>query len=408
MQNIIEVNNDTFFFFYDLKELHLRDVWFIQNLRQKYLENNILKNKKIIFYIYQEIFLDTEIMPLVDDLIKNFEVKLENIYFLDATLYSSHPYRKNKLRTPGDIITLYAHKNDYVFIFDDYKNQRLVLDAPYENEQLALGINLEKTRDKKFCFFNFKTDTALRHIVFSELIHNYNYNIDSILKDGIITFRQGVNLPVYNDNFIMKNYSGEPIIDIYKKANILGKIFRLPDLDENKEIIEPGIAQNFHKDLFLHMKKSYFSIVCETKFNHEYTYQKYWKNYDENYSPTQLQMSEKIMMPIGAQNLIWIVEDKNYYRKLEEYGFNFSYLKEIFGIDYLNNSFIKNLKETDKVIKYIKNNSNENIYSIKKQYSHITFNNYTKLIQTYAFREYNFLSGYPFSANIELIFNKNT
>ena len=56
------------------------------------------------------------------------------------------------------------------------------------------------------------------------------------------------------------------------------------------------------------------------------------------------QISEKTILPLIQGCAIFLTSDGKINKKLEDYGFNFSYLKDDFGIDYLTNNEEKILK----------------------------------------------------------------
>ena len=74
-------------------------------------------------------------------------------------------------------------------------------------------------------------------------------------------------------------------------------------------------------------------------------------NYYDSFGISE-QLSEKTIIPLLQGRPIFLVVDGKFYKRLEEQGLDFSYIKENFGIDYLNNSRRENLLALEKIGKF--------------------------------------------------------
>jgi hypothetical protein len=108
-------------------------------------------------------------------------------------------------------------------------------------------------------------------------------------------------------------------------------------------------------------QNSVFSIVNET----ENKDQPYLEGINSKFD--NIQFSEKTLLPMLNGNLPFIVQDGILYEKFEEIGFEFGYLKEIFGIDYKSNTFIENLNSIELMINFIKDKSMDELNEIRQK-----------------------------------------
>jgi hypothetical protein len=101
-----------------------------------------------------------------------------------------------------------------------------------------------------------------------------------------------------------------------------------------------------------------------------------------------MQFSEKSLVPMLAGNFLFIIADGGLYRAFEKIGFDFSYLKKIFDIDYITNTALENIEEVTKIVKFVKNKSISELSELRdRNYHYIEHNR--KLIRDILYGDYN-------------------
>lgn len=226
---------------------------------------------------------------------------------------------------------------------------------------------LYKNKIKKFTFLAGKSNIN-RAFVFDKIVYHYG-DIEKLKNENIIA----INFSYSTNSFFNKNdfkLKGSELINLelpWKVDNHID-IYSL----QKKDI-------SIHK----HYQNSIFSIICETHSEYEpYDFSlDYLVNQDIRF--TNFQISEKSILPILNGNLPFIVHDGLIYQKLEDIGFDFSYLKNIFGINYKTNSFKQNVDSIELFINYIKSKSIEELNQIRKDNNKLIENNFQVLINIF-------------------------
>lgn len=226
---------------------------------------------------------------------------------------------------------------------------------------------LYKNKIKKFTFLAGKSNIN-RAFVFDKIVYHYG-DIEKLKNENIIA----INFSYSTNSFFNKNdfkLKGSELINLelpWKVDNHID-IYSL----QKKDI-------SIHK----HYQNSIFSIICETHSEYEpYDFSlDYLVNQDIRF--TNFQISEKSILPILNGNLPFIVHDGLIYQKLEDIGFDFSYLKNIFGINYKTNSFKQNADSIELFINYIKSKSIEELNQIRKDNNKLIENNFQVLINIF-------------------------
>lgn len=226
---------------------------------------------------------------------------------------------------------------------------------------------LYKNKIKKFTFLAGKSNIN-RAFVFDKIVYHYG-DIEKLKSENIIA----MNFSYSTNSFFNKNdfkLKGSELINLelpWKVDNHID-IYSL----QKKDI-------SIHK----HYQNSIFSIICETHSEYEpYDFSlDYLVNQDIRF--TNFQISEKSILPILNGNLPFIVHDGLIYQKLEDIGFDFSYLKNIFGINYKTNSFKQNADSIDLFINCIKSKSIEELNEIRKDNNKLIENNFQVLINIF-------------------------
>lgn len=222
-------------------------------------------------------------------------------------------------------------------------------------------------REKKFsCLTN--KPSSLRVRIFDKLIEEYGGDYEKLKNENFISFRNSQMVHKHNPGDFSV-LDGEPSRDLtcfYNESHFLkysysfyktiGLPWLLDDMDCNK-----------HHDMYEKVTKiyssSYFSIISETDSDFEilsYDYQKF---------------SEKTIIPLVCGNLPFVIVDYKYYRVFEDAGFDFSYLKDVFDIDYKTNSPEKNFESIPKFIEPLINKNIEEVKNLYESLSPIILHN---------------------------------
>jgi hypothetical protein len=298
---------------------------------QKGLESN---NLPIVFYHEHET-LDSMAYHTINNIVsKELNVDKKKIVILDANLLN----RKNVLNFPLDI-----------------KIKQFKIEV---NES-----NISKT--KKFSFLNNRT-RKLRVQILDKILTRYN-NIELLRSENIITFR---NFKENDDLNIPKG----PSTDISSIEDFIeeSKYYTFNNNFEFYNSIDlPWVIDDFnvgHEYNKMYEKQNYiysttcFSIITETENR--------WLDLDCNRNEKDyLPLTEKALVPLSYGNLPFIIHSSDYYNRLEDVGFDFSYLKTLFDIDYKTNTLKENFNCLDKFTKYFVENDFEKVkedyYSFK-------------------------------------------
>tara|TARA_B100000085_G_scaffold198644_1_gene182235 strand:- start:588 stop:2660 length:2073 start_codon:yes stop_codon:yes gene_type:complete len=171
------------------------------------------------------------------------------------------------------------------------------------------------------------------------------------------------------DNLFTKTFKTEPLLTIYEKDININN----PQFSENNYNIEIKNFKNWEKyvgqslehyypqpkehnaysvnyqPMVAALKESYLNIVVETSYLPDEQF-----GWHEKFGIAD-QISEKTILPLIQGCAIFLTSDGKINKKLEDYGFNFSYLKDNFGIDYLKNTRRENIESLKKINEVTKN-----------------------------------------------------
>ena len=294
-------------------------------------------NINLCFQITQEMYIH-ELREQIENVVVNeWGLKKDNIKFFDA----------NALTNPIDLV------------FKPY-----VLNPQYvctENKQINSVIKYswnayEHHRRYSVSMFNGKFRPDRLYAV--DNLFNKPFSAENI-NPLLTIYEKDVNVddPHYKQDwgFEVKNFEnwkkfvGQPIEKHFprmEKYNHRGESFSSDD--------SGGV--NYYP-MVSALKESYLNIVVETSYLPQA--QDDWA-YKLGISD---QISEKTILPLIQGCAIFLTSDGKINKKLEEYGFNFSYLKDDFGIDYLTNSRRENIESLKKINEVTRNWNEETWYS---------------------------------------------
>lgn len=384
----------------------------ISRIISNYIKNNY-RYKIPIYKIYTDNLVTLNQIFQNTDIIIKPESKLEKTSCVLLNLLDSNDFHndydiilnyKNKINnvdlSQNKFLILYFHEKMNQIIFEKKienlttilginKNQIILLDSSIEkknNIEIPLELKLKQynmfffntftektnniltdTRSKKFTFLIAKPN-AERVYVFDKLVYYYNNNETLRTENNI-----GINF-----SYSTKSYHDK--INFYIKGNELMSL-QLPwILDKNLNVHS---VDKINIPIHEHYQNSIFSIITET--SSEYEPENFSQDFlvDETIHFSNLQISEKSLLPILNGNLPFIVHDGLIYKKLEEIGFDFSYLKELFDIDYKNNSYKQNGDSVQLFVNFIKDKSIDELNEIRKNNIKYIENNFKVLINIF-------------------------
>ena len=288
--------------------------------------------------------------------------KIPVVFFHEHEALDSFEYEIFE-KTVSKILNIQSKK--IILIDTNVINRSGVINLPLKSKIKQFEIPLfdssvEKT--KKFTFLNNKSQ-KIRFETFDKVLKNYENNITKLNEDSLVTYR----------NYKDENKGPSPdISEVSEYINTSGYYKFYNDYEFYKTINLPWVVDNFliggeYQKMFKQQNilygQSYFSIVLETSW--------YYYDLDITYYDTKfLAISEKGLIPFCSNNLPFIIHDKRYYKQLESIGFDFSYLKTIFDIDYNKNTLAKNFNSIDKFLSYLKNNT---LDKIKEDYDSVLY-----------------------------------
>lgn len=341
-----------------LNYFDLDEVWFGKrslegihsnlNIREFFVEKkDIIKNKKIIFFIHGESFKNQPLYRVLEDIVNNLNIDINNIIILDSTIISYDG--KRHFVSPVDLLIKgYSPSNDPWLL------------NPYTPA-------VDEYRFKKISSFNFKF-SFIRLISVSSMIMCYD-DISEFFKDNEITlFDESYDLYIKDDSKYALNHAklkygyGE----LYKKI-------KLPIKFENEKGF---IFDGSSKSMFViheKLRNSCFSLVLETTNNYAHTASMLNEN---RILSDKSQLSEKTFNTFLNGTLPYVIESADFYKKLSEYGFDFSYLKEEFGIDYENNTLEDNFLKIKDFTNKLKDMSIDDVNLLRNKYYDTILNNY--------------------------------
>lgn len=229
-------------------------------------------------------------------------------------------------------------------------------------------------RDKKFTFLCSKISHQ-RFYIITKILEQYQNTPIKLKEDNIISIRDKTNSNngiVPNDGIFNKY---RPLIEKFNFPWILEDDSNFDNLDNISELF---------LNIYNKYTNSVFSIITETE-NTPYLLNYIHAQMNETtlpvYDYSLDQVSEKAIIAFSAGNLPFVIYDSIYYKQLEGIGFDFSYLKTIFDIDYMNNTVYQNYNEIGRVISFIKTHSIDELNTIRMQHMNMIKNNVDRIKQ---------------------------
>jgi hypothetical protein len=228
--------------------------------------------------------------------------------------------------------------------------------------------DIDNKRGKKFSFLTNKNN-KLRTQIFDKVIYEYENDTDLLREENIVSFRNYLNTekppgPSSNissiKNFIKKSpeYTFKNDFEFFKSLN-------LPWVIDDFKIGEGYL--DMHDKMYGVYSQSYFSLMIDTQY--------FYSSLDFEGTDFNMAFSEKGLIPLHCGNLPFIIHYSDYYNRLEDVGFDFSYLKTLFDIDYKTNTLKQNFDSIEKFVSYFKNNTIDKISQDYESLNHIVKNN---------------------------------
>lgn len=304
---------------------------------KKYKDHSTFKNKNHIFFLFHEVNTFEILHEKLDKIITSLEIEPSKLFFYDSSLLS---YLTNN-------IPLELKLKQYSFPKFDF---------------------IENERKNKITFLNGNV-YQFRLCLIDKLFHAYDNNVELIRSENLVSIR--------NVDFLL-NFGIENKY-IYNDSSFYIKIFneQLPWIPSDNDFRgkENSIELAYHQLIEYH-GSSIFSIISETQSNTFYIDSitgKLTINDDESLSTYQI--GEKTITGILGMSFTILVVDPIYYKELENIGFDFSYLKSIFGIDYKNISFLEFYNSLDGIFKFIKESTIDELNKLRNDYLEILIHN---------------------------------
>lgn len=273
----------------------------------------------IVFYHRFEFLYDGVYELFIKLVCEELNTKRQKIILLD----SSVNHRKGVINTPK-----FIQLKQYHFKTFDYKD----------------------TKNKKFSYLTNKNN-KLRTQILDKVLYGYDNDIYSLKNENILSFRNyKINEPS-SDISDIKDFINQSTYK-FKNDYDFFKTLDLPWVIDDFKIGEGYV--DMHDKLYEIYSKSYFSLMVDTHYHYS----------DLDFDTTQefnIAFSEKGLIPLHCGNLPFVIHYSDYYNRLEEVGFDFSYLKTLFDIDYKTNTLKQNFDSIEKFISYFKNNTLETI-----------------------------------------------
>jgi hypothetical protein len=227
--------------------------------------------------------------------------------------------------------------------------------------------NVQVGKTKKFSFLNNRS-RVLRLQTLDKILKVYDNDLGKLKNENIITFRNYDNETQSPSNDLTDLQSFIVHSRYYRFHNNFHfyKNIELPWIEDDFKI-----GHSYHqmyKNQHIIYSNTYFSIIPETE---------YWY-LDLEYESDDLDylaFSEKSLIALSCGNLPFVVHHGKYYKRLESAGFDFSYLKTVFDIDYKENNLRQNFESIDKFVYFLKNNTIETIEDVYTNLTKIVENN---------------------------------
>lgn len=291
------------------------------------------QNKRFLIILIHERITTSTLMKFFNLVETEYDIKRSQIWYIDASVMD-YPCTNN---IPLEV--------------------KLKSFANFSKVDL---IDTPPTRSKKIISLNNKINDS-RLLVFDRLLFEYK-NHDSLKNENIISMRSSD----YKSILVRLESKLKNEIKMYDTVQFPWKADALPSTPPEYEHISI-----MYRNLINLNSQCIFSIVNETErvsfgdiSSHLY--------YD---FIKELQFSEKCILPILSETHMFVITDGVFYRNMEHIGFDFSYLKKMFDIDYLTNTLYENIEEVTKIVKFTKNSSMYELNNFRNTHHHYLTHN---------------------------------
>lgn len=383
---------------------------FIESIKNHEYYNFCIQNPNIPkSFIYPHEYIHNEVYDnLIGTLCEVFNTIESKILIFDTRLHNL----SNRIYHPLE------NKFKQFDFFDYSLNPEVVL--------------IPKSKFKKFtCLIN-KVDSH-RFRLFDTIISSYKDDIVNLRNENNISFRNATCIVDFmseyrnNDEYkkfvplitskILYNLSTDDI-DIVRKDNQKFYDF-IPTLVNEYDVVETLDRRPYSFLPNPKLSPETFAELGELKHNEQFFqnldlpwllgYQdiedgnvmffdtldiysnSYFSIIGDNYtseSKEDSSFTEKLLIPMIVGNLPFLANVSFYYEFFEEVGFDFSYLKELFDIDYKNmNTLDEVFENVEKFISYFRNNSLDRVKEDYNKFKHIADSNQKILKQIWIDKE---------------------
>lgn len=297
---------------------------------------NFTSKNFLLFYLH-EIHQPDIFEKKLDIITKELNISKSQVFLIDASLLND----RNPNEVPLEFkLKQFSHINNFSGDLFDFKNKKMT----YLNHNLPITrfYVLDKVIFEYGDIHKLKTDNNVSVIRINDVIDTENVQNTLTKRMGFyhdVEFYKNLDFPWKVDNFTFHD------MEIFYKEN-----------------------QNLHSS-------SCFSLVCETE-NEPYIQLIYQsENFKMEFDRKMMQITEKTILSLASGSLVFLIVDKFHYLELEKIGFDFGYLKDIFGIDYKSNSIYENYLDLKKFINVIRDSSIEELNRIRLENKRYIENN---------------------------------
>ena len=297
----------------------------------------ILKKKNFFITIMQEKITEIQYQTFISKCVEILGISKQQIFLIDA------------------LVSNYMNSNNIPL---EFKIKAFAFRPTHDEIQFS-------DRNFKFTYLNGGLDEN-RLFVLDLILYNYG-DVEKLKKENKISV-------IDTKNFIQLFLGTKHYLKSSKEDFDNLKMPLYVDTDRK------DVTFSFDYPDFQNIMKLYidtiFSVVNDT---HSYDKFFYRDNFDDWTIKKTIQFSEKVLMAIYAENLTFAIVDGIYYSEFEKIGFDFSYLKEIFDIDYTTNNHFENFKSVEKFINFVKDKSIDELNEIRFKYKDVIMNNKNNL-----------------------------
>lgn len=297
------------------------------------------KNKRFLIKLFHERIFTKSFVYFLDFMEKEYGISRSQIWYVDCTI-TDYPCTHTvplelKLRSFATLDAAIGAVD-----FDTFN----VPDIAFRNKKI-ISLNNK---------VSFNRLLAFDRILYEYKDHNLlkNENIISMREDG------GINVP-----------SNEPLLERNLKNNISRYVndIKLPwFIDSWTRETQQKDASSVLLDIINYHRDCIFSITSETERSLYYEF-----NITRDYEKLkEVQFSEKCIVPILGGVFAFILTDGLFYRNMEKIGFDFSYLKKLFDIDYLTNTLSDNINSVSKIARFARSKSIQELNEFRKENYH--------------------------------------